>query len=1129
MLALKRSSRRGAILIVVLGVLAVLALLATTFATLQATERNIAHCYLDTVRARMVAESGVQAAVAKISELAGRGQPGHLSMQYWGNNLTETGAPDWAVPLEFAQNPSFAWEDELIQDPTDANVRPLQVSLDGRAVGFSGMMGNGSYATHGDLYRLRVADCNSMIYLNDGLENGTTGHVSQNLKRILNNLGDVISVPGAGDRILAARPPWGYRDKRELAKLFSPGELLKIRPFVTTFAWVDKDVANPVPISRETLNAYPVRYGEKLGIYRYGRSFGSDGHPIHAPLLFAPEYANPLGSDHAIMALDEVNAQWIEVCRRAPVNVNLAPKEILTALIVGLRGVFVAERRKQNPSGDMYSILFHSLYDNVPGGRLGDEYGFLYSTVPFIGSSGTTTGGILASRVADEIIACRTKAQSPGCPGRNYGTLWYGGPFKTWRQFNAFCDGLVSGGLLRDDRQIYFDYESQSGFSGQFNGPDTLIHSPLQAKFAAQALADTLKANFNPNLALNEANPDANLYLIVDKTDLLSNSTEFCFTPMGVFEIECEGLVVRTPAEQDLLICREGTVWAREKICSVAQVYDVHRESAQAEFHAPAGKSSPPPAGGDVALVLGPEPDVAPLPQECRWGGWLQLAPVGDSAGGQKMGEVLRGHFNDGFDLKYHAGNAPKPLRPRSGDCRNNPDRTEAQPGPYGPGVGAVGQYRLARSFQEQDPAMSQGAAAASDLRVDGAYVERDSALMYQNGVQVLGMQGTVAYWIKPSFHPEMSGKPRTFFSVDRVLPLIYKGQPTGNTGSPFFLILAQWFFPTHDAPPGQTSPSETAPPVYSSGPWRPISMLAGYSTWGGVGGGMGVVSTSLNHSSHADTMKTDILAHHSWIHVAFQWDMVAHVTRLAINGRVVSGGANDIKVHPQNNNSPQDYIPVPLRFGEPSKVPVDDHNRGRNWAADATVDELYLWKSDMLSGAQRLYSRGRYQLPRPGSQATFTSQPVTLLPASERTLAPPCRGDGPSTTMVAGGPPCSIRVLHVAWTWYPEFVDAQGLPKMRDRRMETDLAKGREIAVQTEMRLLLNDAPQDLLTKDGGSSPVNFVIQSGDKFQYRLAVRFPDATLDTVLTATPIIDDVTIYFTAGTRFLSYYLDRVAS
>ena len=66
----RSSGRRGVILIVVLGVLAVLALLATAFATLQATERHVARNYEDTVRAKLLAMSGVQHAVARLPNTA---------------------------------------------------------------------------------------------------------------------------------------------------------------------------------------------------------------------------------------------------------------------------------------------------------------------------------------------------------------------------------------------------------------------------------------------------------------------------------------------------------------------------------------------------------------------------------------------------------------------------------------------------------------------------------------------------------------------------------------------------------------------------------------------------------------------------------------------------------------------------------------------------------------------------------------------------------------------------------------------------------------------------------------------------------------------------------------------------
>ena len=49
-----RRGRRGATLIIVLGVLIILALLATTFATIQIMERNISRNYFDDVQSKLI-------------------------------------------------------------------------------------------------------------------------------------------------------------------------------------------------------------------------------------------------------------------------------------------------------------------------------------------------------------------------------------------------------------------------------------------------------------------------------------------------------------------------------------------------------------------------------------------------------------------------------------------------------------------------------------------------------------------------------------------------------------------------------------------------------------------------------------------------------------------------------------------------------------------------------------------------------------------------------------------------------------------------------------------------------------------------------------------------------------------
>lgn len=1126
--------RRGVVLIVVLGVLTVLALLATAFATLSGVERTVSRNYLDTVRARLLAMSGIEDAIDKVSSLAERGEFNDPSLQYWGSDVHEAGVPDWKTPLEEAANPSFAWENEPRQNPYDVNMKPLLFDINGKQIGISGVMNSGTYCPSGDVYRLRVTDCNSMLNVNDGVENGTSGNVSQNLRRILNNLGDILAVPTAGDRILHARPSRGYVSRREVEAVLGKTDYSKMRPYITTVSWVDANVCNPVPLGAETLSAYPVKFNDKLGVYRYGRNFGTDGSPVGLPLRFAPDFADPAGVNHAIMGLDEVNAQWIEITRRSPVNINMAPREVLTALIQGLRGVFWVERRKHNPDGQRYSFLQHLTYDNTPSGRRGDEFGYLYATVPFLGMRETSAeGGVSAERVAMEIVACRNRQASPNCPGVDYRSVWYGGPFKTWRQFNAFCDGLVKGDLLRDERPIYYEYDPVAA-AGSASGSDNIIRSRNYEQMASQALADVLKANFNPNTMLNELNPDANHFTLVDKTDLLLCSTEFCFTPMGIFEIESEGVVVSTAGNVSLFAAQKGRAVARKKVACTVKVYDVSRETMQQELTF--GESAPGGGGAGTdqnrTMIVGPEPQVGSLAQECRWAGFIQLSTIGGHAGhnGPELGDVIHSHFSEGHAAHFHAGGGSQPIRDTGGTFRNNPDRTEGgTPGPYDPALGG-GRWRQARDWEQRKLPENAANAAASDLRWDGAYIERDSSVMYQNSDAVFDLVGTVAYWIKPAFYPERTGKPRTFFSTDI---MVLSESPTRTIQG----INGQWFLASHDQRWGDASTHEDQQ-FTASAYWRPCVMMGGYSTHYSYAGGQGTQSLSLNHRSHADHTRVDILRGHFWIHVGYHWDMARHRTVLLINGRVVPSGFNELVRHPQSRNTVADFTPAPIRLGEPSRTMVESPTRGRNWAADATMDEFYMWKGDKVAESQMLWSRGRYYVPRGGRAATFTSRHVPLdetrprgLPAPSAArppsgaAAPPPQAAGPARPgLTTTDPRPTAWVLGGTFTLYPEFTDERGVPRIMDYQAMTDTFKGEELDMAVELRFLVSGEEQLHGVKDdqsyGLSGPL--AIAGKEKLQYRISVRLPRAQLDTVLLTTPVIEDVTIYYTTGRQFLLY-------
>ena len=819
---LRRS--RGIALIVVLAVLAVMALLGTSLLILTSTDRMVTVNYMDEVRAGRLARSGVAAAVAALSA-----NPFDPNLKYWGNDENEDGresageSSDGAasvhdVPLTFAKNPSLAVEvdgNPEKDDPTD-NSTTIKYSVEGPggkpvSFGVSGYHSGSTYGSNTDVYQLRISESSGCLHLNDGatLSGGNNSSVSQNLKRLLNVLGGLptVGVPLLGDRVLKARPAGGFGSITELEKHFNASEMKRIRPFVAVHSWVDKNVANPVPLSSSVANLYPVKYyrGDDTGVYRRGRSKSAAGSRSTEGL----RWFDPVSTDRnhcAIYGMDELNPSYIEIVHRAPVNVNTARKEVLVSLLADLQGFFVAERRSFAPYSPSpqdkveagvripqryYSwwTVSHSYDDRDQDG---DEYGFLYRTQPIsapAGGTGTITtqlggaqGGVSAEKIADHILACRKKETLDNI---NYRDAWFGGEFRTWTQFNRFVDNLVEAGVIRDSRSIFFDYEVEPW---EVLNPST---SKAGQKFASYAIADVLKANFNPNLHLNELNPDANLFQRVDKTDLIVNSTEFTFMPTGVYEIESVGRVLRpvatnrTQASTDMF-CK---IESERRISAAVRVFEPYRETSQRHFQAGtvAEKESDDRTSSGSALDFGPEPGASSKMYDDHYGdysvkttyeldgyrgyapgtssrstgwgyefdGYLTLSTYGgvdkDSPNGACTPhwpveqaadmEGMHVHFNGGFDANFNSGLERKELAggglgELGSKARNQSDRGDDPAGPLWIGNGKSGAHRLARSFRlpSHDSAAKPPTLtpfAPGDLRTDGLYSERNCAAAY--------------------------------------------------------------------------------------------------------------------------------------------------------------------------------------------------------------------------------------------------------------------------------------------------------------------------------------------------------------------------------------------------------------
>ncbi|HLY09297.1 MAG TPA: hypothetical protein VKW04_08355 [Planctomycetota bacterium] len=1257
----KFGQRKGAVLIIVLGVLAVLALLAVTFSTLQATERQIAHNYMDTVRAKLLAQSGVQDAEAKLREYFPGRYFNTLNVKapkpwkYWGQDPTETIEPPVTDDIQYALNPSFAIEADPIknvaenpQDPTDANVNPKKVSIEGKMCGLSGFQG-GTYAVHGDQYVLRVNDTSGRLYVNDGVDgtpNGKMNTVSRNMRRILNVLGDVLQTANLGNRLIDNRPTQGYQSLQDVLKALNYDEALfnKVKNYITVYAWVDNNVVNPVPLNQQVASQFQsqtgVSYNRGTGrVYRAGsetQGVDSAGKPLTYGLDYMQSGSDVKRLEVRVFGLDALNPQHIEVVSRAPVNVNAAPVEVITALLTGLQGFFLTDRKRNNPrwEGDLY-LAFKMQFKYYPEATSrGDEIGFLVDTFPIVNATGTGTQGISARILAQEIVACRNgdRGKYANYNPKTGGGKWFGGPFRSWHQFNAFIDFLArstldgGAGFLVDSRSgIFMDYEEEGVDPIGFGG---LVASDLQRDYASQAIADVIKANFNPNCHLNELNPDANLFLIVDKTDLFINSTEFCFMPTGYFEVESLGRVLRprSPKEHDAYL-GDNEIAAQAKVTATMKIYDMYRESTQKQFYGGtlAPQSSQWGTNNDKSIEIGPEPDNGYFPGNLQnagremadneWDGYLALPTMGGVFGGghgsadkqpntlaRTMGLGKSGHlgsaFHVHFTLDHDAHDHPadpteigsqKPV-PTMSETYNYGDYVKGAGilpygGPYNPTKGQPGYHRLAKSFRlYTDPKTGTQSQvnldpfAPSDLRIDGAYVERHSAPCYYNMKNGLGVwqfdtvigQGMISFWWKPSFAPERTGKIRTLFDISR---------SHGNCGAdvnvwPFAL----WFYPAQYNP----GTSENTKPKYwhnNQGYFNPCSLVGGSKAWHDVPAihEFGRMTGCLNHLGHADhkwSVPSPLQAHR-WMNTSFLWNINGddgsgeQACKIFLNGTeaytkynysVMSGnisGHSRIYNFEKHDGGAYNHIRLGgssfLCTAAKGYAPEDNSYRG-NYTGDHTLDEFYAWNKpgDPLI----LWQGSRYYRPTGAgatggavaSQGRFTSQALTtMVPYSQRVLAPPSNTPAPGGVVaVAGGTqtaePPTLRVVGMSWTWYGELPDHRLTPwaSWDGTRLLYDYngagagEAGMPVAnLNVKVGAGINDAGQIYgpYYDDGFSAILNNrsrtpTIQDPTKLKYFVQIEIPGGGKP-ILLASPVIDDVTLYWDDNqSHLLSYVFDN---
>lgn len=565
---------RGSMLVVALGILTLLSVLALTFVSLMRLEQTASMNYVDGVKSRLIAEGGLERSMAQLKRNAG--------MEAFSDP-----AADWIyaqgnywLPLEEASAVRKG-------DPGDSP------ALNATRASFADALGQ-SYAGGTDRYKIKVVDTQTQFNLNtqfeilDGLDPGYL--------RYLNALGVAISklnprarsgggtTVGAGrNPVIHARFPKGspnafrgaeaiyrFRESREGKRFNSKTELLEVleneddyvllRDYVTDRSWFD-------PKTRTAASM---------------KLIGDSGNP-----------------DTMKVWSDVVDKE-----RRSPINVNLAMTEVIAANLAGIagRGVFLY-------TGD-YDASSSRLQKIDAGTR------FEYATQSELRPGGYTPVPVL---VYLSMLGYHAGAQ-PNDPPTIHGSIVLAqaiknriqtvGPFKSFAEWEAWVDTNVTDGMIentRDPDSGTFEFPrpddarvfqlNHNLLTGNPSEADVKRHPAFKPWFY-DAVRSMLKANMNPNPRLSGWNPDAAVYLPVDKGSLLypqdpqtaastkarHQTNEWCFAPKGVFEIISLGEILGPVKNPDPLKPDEKLLYAQSKIRGVLQLYETISHTSQRDF-----------------------------------------------------------------------------------------------------------------------------------------------------------------------------------------------------------------------------------------------------------------------------------------------------------------------------------------------------------------------------------------------------------------------------------------------------------------------------------------------------------------------------------------------------------------
>jgi hypothetical protein len=825
---------------------------------------------------------------------------------------------------------------------------------------------------------LKVNECSAQLYVNEGLGHPYNTAV---MRRIINNLGQALDpkIEGLGDIIIDLRPPDGYKTKAQLKAILKDKlDYDRVKDFLCVHTWSDPQVCNPVPLSEEAMATYhpellvtrPIDQTTGRRITRYGRGrqlmWYEGGQAIDANLVYG---------------YDELNPCWIDITSRAPVNINTAPREILIALLMDIEGFFVMPQLRTAGYFTSFGYDPAPLTFSYPAGMgYQGELGVLFRT--------KVVDRQMAEEIAKAIVERRSRV-----------------PFTTWARFEGFIDSLVGSVIVDNTRSVD---------ELCFLPPDEIFYWygykltrwDRYAILPSQALADAIKSNFNPNLHLNELNPDEAIWRWVDKTDLIRNSTEFCFLPTGYFEIESVGRILRAEWEPGrfhispyLLIMKDSfeynnQIMGQRRLKVEVKLWDLYREGVQKDFYKGNfgwNHSAPYCTDGNWRCQSGPELQNGPAPFENGYEGYVTLATIGGSMPQpqqRKKGKLYRtqrqehdrsmstmhAHYDLDFRLHYDTAGKIQPLTEGrgTGGVGDPGEPSTTYTSPYTPAypdpdTGLSDRYRICRGYSYTSDLAPRSLIAPSDHRVDGWYAERFALLPYHIEGGNLNtwflrknegwFYGAVSYWIKPNWMPEFAPYRKVFSDICCVELRRYCLQHDYAWG--FSDIL------------GGPVLEDTSPLGWTTDSFHlPYSMSFQLLESGGLC--EADLTPTLNHIGHPGSWPggclfesppppqyTPFRAHH-WILATLSWSMYWKKSAFDPAAEIADIKL-EIHINGQRLTNSQQVTTSVMERGEWknlwdfwNKLPWPQRfwfggNEATRYSADATLDELYVWEQTLI------------------------------------------------------------------------------------------------------------------------------------------------------------------------------------